>query len=99
MAISVALEDIKLHRELHGRDPEVGFEFDGGTVVGGENCGRYTARLTEKGWQVIYIRFPSGKYPVEILAEFGPGEKYERRAKALTIEIYRQRLEEANGKK
>ena len=59
--VKQTLPEIKTHRELHGKDPEIGYEWDAGnTPPGDKSPGRWTVKRTTENWMVLFRSFLSG---------------------------------------
>ncbi len=85
------VERIKTHRELWGKMPHVGYEWDAGTfhVTALHPSGRITVKLTNNGWQVWKITWPLNRPKQEqLLYIFDSGEEGEREAKKYAREIF-----------
>ena len=80
-------EQVKTSREIYGNDPEIGYEWDAGyTPPHIWPGGRWTVRLTEAGWDVIFHPFKEGR-PDDVLATFPPGGDGERQAKSHALAL------------
>lgn len=82
-------EEIRTHREIWGTEFPIGGEWDAGYAPPrrGVRQGRWTARRTETGWEVIFHAFGG---PEEVLAAFPPTEEGERQAKAFALAKVRE---------
>lgn len=87
-------DKIYTHREINGRDPKVGYEWDAGVFPQqiGRLGGRITVRLTESTWEIISVTFLS-RQPnlVHVLESFPLGDENERAAKVRARQIYTER--------
>jgi hypothetical protein len=74
---------IKTHRELHGLDPEVGYEWDAGNTPPGDSApGRWTVRREDGQWVVLFHSFKGPEY---VITTFAPTEDGERAAKTMAL--------------
>lgn len=86
---------IRTHREINGRDPKPGYEWDAGQwpMTAGRLGGRVTVRLTQSGWQIVQVTFlldhTKREHPVD--PPFPPGDDGERAAKTRARQIYAER--------
>lgn len=81
------MREIKTHQELWGRPFPIGGEWDAGLTPAHwplERRGRWTARLTETGWEVVFHPLTPGQTETA-LESFPPTEDGERQAKALAL--------------
>lgn len=90
---------IKTNRELTGRDPQPGYEWDAGAFHArpGRPGGRITVRMVDDGWQVMEVTFPlnTSEKKVKILKLLPLGEQYEREAKQFALEVFEQQYRQA----
>lgn len=86
--------DIRTHKEINGRDPKPGYEWDAGVIpaTAGRLGGRITVRLTVSNWEVVHVTFmPDLTNRTYVLETFDPDEDGERAAKGRAKEIYAER--------
>jgi hypothetical protein len=79
--------EIKTHRELYGKDPEVGYEWDAGnTPPGDKSPGRWTVRFDKEHWTVLFHSFldAGAEYTIQT---FPPIENGERAAKGMARKL------------
>lgn len=80
-------DEIKSHRELHGKDPEPGYEWDAGITPPGDGSpGRWTVKRTLENWVVVFHSFLSAgaEYAIQT---FPPTEAGERAAKGMALKL------------
>lgn len=84
---------VRTYREMHGKAPLIGTEWDLCTIIHGDNPGRYTARLDLEGWKLVFQPFPRNgrELPERNIAMYGHGEEAERAVKSLGLRICEQR--------
>lgn len=95
MEKNLKTDEIKTHREINGRDPKVGYEWDAGVIPQqiGFLGGRITVRLTQDCWEIISVTFVSNEPNlVQLLEPFPLGDDGERAAKARAKQIYAKRM-------
>lgn len=91
-------DEIRTHREINGRDPKVGYEWDAGVIPQrvGILGGRITVCLTQECWQIVSVTFASDAPKlVQPLESFPLGDEGERAAKARAKQIYAERMGQA----
>jgi hypothetical protein len=91
MGKTIKTDEIKTHREIWGRPPKLGYEWDAGVFPQqvGRLGGRITVRLTESAWEIINVTFLTRQPKlVHVLESFPLGDDGERAAKERAREIY-----------
>ena len=88
----MAVEEVKTHQELHGKEAPVGYEADmGNTPPGHKSPGRWTVRRNPDHWVVLFHSFsympPQYVGPDYIIATFPPTEEGERAAKKMALKL------------
>jgi hypothetical protein len=94
-------QDVKTRREQLGADPEIGDEWEAGSVRVQDVMVRFKSCLTREGWKVVrevYVR-AAPPFGEKILGQFGFGEDMERRAKALAVNLRRSLMEKSQTHK
>jgi len=77
--------DIKTYSELHGKEAEVGYEWDAGLTPPGDSApGRWTVRRDTDHWVVLFHSFNGPEY---IIQTFAPTEDGERAAKGMALKL------------
>lgn len=85
--VKQTLPEIKTHRELHGKDPEIGYEWDAGnTPPGDKSPGRWTVKRTAENWMVLFRSFLSAEAEY-VIQTFPPTESGERAAKGMALKL------------
>jgi hypothetical protein len=93
--------EVKTHRELHGKDPAVGYEWDAGNTPPEDPApGRWTVRRDPDHWVALFHSFidapqrgfekkgfARGTGPDYIIATFLPTEQGERAAKTMALKL------------
>jgi len=75
----------KTHRELHSKEPAVGYEADMGlTPAGDKSPGRWTVRRDPEAWVVLFHSFNGPEY---VIQPFSPTEDGERAAKTMALKL------------
>lgn len=78
--------EVKTHRELHGKEPEPGYEWDAGnTPPRDKEPGRWMVRRDRDNWVVLF-HFSNGR-PENIISTFPPTEDGERAAKIMALKL------------
>ena len=78
--------EVKTHRELYGKEPAIGYEWDAGnTPPGDKEPGRWTVRRSRDNWVVLF-HFLNGR-PENIISTFPPTEDGERAAKTMALKL------------
>jgi len=77
--------EVKTHRELHGKDPAVGYEWDAGnTSPGDKEPGRWTARRDSDNWVLLFHPVDGNEH---VIRNFEPTEQGERAAKTMALKL------------
>ncbi len=84
-------QDVKTRREQLGADPEIGEEWEAGSVRVKDLIVRFKACFTREGWKVVREVYLKAAPPLgeKVLGQYSFGEDMERRAKALAVNLYR----------
>jgi hypothetical protein len=77
--------EIKTNQELHGKEPQVGYEWDAGLTPPSDPApGRWTVRREQDKWVVLFHSFNGPEYRIHA---FPPTEDGERAAKRMALTL------------